>query len=241
MSIRTALTAVALLACVPPLVADATCSFDLDGYDRALEGHCREVGKQRFVVEYRADGDPEPIYTLQWPGEHGDPTPMSCPKLCEAGAMLLLDSADGSRLAESLAGQSAAATGSCESHEEWNTENCEQESSFRCHGACGVGCKSCEVEQVADLCGWMCEPIVLHCYSRPCCAEHDDCLSAAQTPEEEVECHAEAVANGCGLADANGETGDAPDAEEMDFEVCVSIFQPECELSVEISEPFERR
>ena len=40
--------------------------------------------------------------------------------------------------------------------------------------------------------------------------------------------------------DANGETADAPDAEGMGFEVCVSLFQPEpeCSYSEAISERF---
>lgn len=129
------------------------------------------------------------------------------------------------------------ATCDSESREEWNTKDCEREDSYRCAGACGKGCKSCTVEYVPGFCGWMCETIILSCYTRPCCAEHDACLDAAQSFEEEVECHAQALANGCTTADADGETGDLPDAEPTTVELCVSLFQPdECAISVV---PFE--
>ena len=116
---------------------------------------------------------------------------------------------------------------SADSQESWNTARCDAggTGSMRCHGACGLGCKGCEVEETPGFCGWLCEPVTLHCYTRPCCQAHDDCLAVAVTQDEENACHAQATADGCGLADAAGTSNWEPDAECMDFFPCVSIFQ----------------
>ncbi len=181
-------------------------------------------------MRYFAGGAAEPVYTLNWPGEQIDPPILSCAQLCQSGALYLSYNADEMGLAPTTAAL-APAGGGCDinkdSRESWVTGDCERGGAFRCHGACGKGCVGCEVEQSNPFCGWMCEGLTLHCAPRPRGKAHDDCLAAATNEHEENACHAQATADGCGWADISGDTNWEADAECLDFEVCVSLFQPE--------------
>lgn len=94
-----------------------------------------------------------------------------------------------------------------------------------CRGACGVDCESCTTAWVcakaSDVCGgpggddfvWT---RVYSCYSRPCCVTHDACYDACGNGFGSSlcrrKCDAQALGNGCGVADARGQTGGKPDA-----------------------------
>ncbi len=212
------------------LEPQATCRFGPDLFIGGVEGRCYELGWQQYRIEYRAGGNETPIHVFNWPDGQLNPPQATCAQLCDAGALYLSYHQDELGLRPGTTSALASGGGcsiSQDSPESWTTGDCERGGAFRCHGACGKGCVGCEVEKVAGLCGWLCEPIKLHCYTRPCCKAHDDCLAAATTDAEEDQCHVQAGLDGCTLADADGTTNDLPDAECMDFEVCVSVPQPE--------------
>src|SRR5690606_36044713 len=89
---------------------------------------------------------------------------------------------------------------------------------------CGVDCESCK--DTKRICTNVCTTgfvwhKVYECYGRPCCSAHDacydNCKDALWPALCRRRCDANALSQGCGLADANGNTRNEPDAYDTTF------------------------
>jgi hypothetical protein len=203
-----------------------------------LYGYCTAPAPDRLVVDLY-DGELTFIDSIAWQQRATDSFAVGCEQLCEAGALQVAERApralDTRRTA--LALETAVVTdepiadrgdevlevdvGGCQpltANAADSYKYCLSDVVMDCVGACGVGCRACEIYEVGPVVDGTlkqqayCATLALKCYTRPCCQEHDDCLAAATDAAEEAFCHLQAAAHGCGLDDAAGATADEPDA-----------------------------
>ncbi|MEE8526841.1 MAG: hypothetical protein V3T72_23145 [Thermoanaerobaculia bacterium] len=209
-----------------------TCSWGEEDFYGGLDGYCTDNGGQNFDL-YFEDWSGVEVFSESWPGPLANPPVTDCDELCEAGGLWVAYHTNRFNLNPGTDGLGPLAKNNlaaapippgcpltANAYEFYF--QCDDGAEFRCHLACGKGCVGCE-EHIVGGCGDgdpECWKFQLKCYQRDCCVIHDRCLAAANGDWwEEMKCHKQASDNGCGMADARGETNNNDDATCFDLPV----------------------